>query len=172
MSKPVFSLHLSAERVAHHESRGEWPVAGPAEALRRRASATPDRVFVIDGSRRVTFEEFRRLAAKLAHGLAGIGVEPGEVVSWQLPSWIEGALLTVALDAIGCVSNPILPIYREAEVGFVLRQARSRVLVVPGLFRGVDHRQLAAAVRPRSPDLEHVLVARADPLAAMGSFDR
>src|SRR5712692_2695196 len=115
MSKPVLSPYLPPRRVADHESRGEWPVAGPAASLRRRARSTPDRVFLVDGSRRVTFAEFLELAAKLAHGLAAIGLEPGEVVSWQLPSWLEGALLTVALDAVGGVSNPILPIYREAE---------------------------------------------------------
>ena len=46
--------------------------------------------------------------------------------------------------ASGAVSNPIITIYREREVG-VRRAARrgSRVLVVPGMVRGVDHRELA-----------------------------
>lgn len=172
MSKPDIHPWLPAERIALHESRGEWPVPGPTALLRERLRATPKRLFIVDGDRRVTFAEFAELAGRLAAGLESLGLGPGEVVSWQLPSWLEGALATVALDAIGCVSNPILPIYREAEVTFVLREARSRALIVPGEFRGFDHRALAERLRPRLPDLDHVLVARATPLAGMGSFDR
>ncbi|MGH7898646.1 MAG: AMP-binding protein [Candidatus Binatia bacterium] len=172
MTKPAIEPELSRDRVAYHESRSEWPVAGAAALLARRVASTPDRLFVVDGSRRVTFAEFDGLAAKLARGLRGLGLEPGDVVSWQLPSWLEGAALTVALDAIGCMSNPILPIYRASEVSFILRQARSRALVVPGVFRGFDHRELAREVKPAAPDLEHVIVTRADPLAGMEAFER
>lgn len=144
---------------------------GASLLLAQRITATPDRLFVIDGARRVTFAEAGRLSEALAAGLLDLGIGRGDVVSWQLPSWLEGALLTIALDRIGAVSNPILPIYRETEVGFVLRQAKSKALVVPGVFRGFDHRELAREVRGGVPGLEHVLVARAEPLPGMRSFD-
>src|SRR5207247_7106626 len=95
----------------------------------------------------------------------------GEVVSWQLPHWFEAAALAVAIDRVGAVSNPIITIYREREVSFVCRQARPRALVVPGVVRGVDHRELATAVRARAPDLEHVLTVRAAPGAGMRALE-
>ena len=171
MSKRAIDRRPSAERIAEHESRGEWPVAGAAAWLRSRVRREPNRSFLIDGKRRLTFAEFAARAAKLACGLRGLGLGAGDVVAWQLPSWVEGALLTVALDALGAVATPILSIYRETEVEFVVRQTRARALVVPGPFRGFDHRILAASVRARTGDLEHVLVARADPLQAMRSLD-
>ena len=160
-----------AGRRQRHESAGEWPVEGASGLLAKRIAATPDRLFVIDGSRRVTFAEAGRLAEALAAGLRALGIGAGDVVSWQLPSWIEGALLTIALDRLGAVSNPILPIYRASEVGFVLRQARSKALIVPGVFRGFDHRELAREVRAGAPGLEHVLVVRSEPLPGMRSLD-
>src|SRR5262249_22599470 len=48
--------------------------------------------------------------------------------------------------------------YRAREVRFVLRQAGSRVFVVPDIFRRFDYRELAAELRAELPDLEHVLV--------------
>ena len=36
------------------------------------------------------------------------------------------------------VQNPILPIYRHREVGFIARQSRMQTIVVPGVFRGFD----------------------------------
>jgi cyclohexanecarboxylate-CoA ligase len=45
------------------------------------------------------------------------------------------------------------------------------VLVVPGIVRGVDHRELARAVRERAPDLEHVLTVRAAPGDGMQALE-
>lgn len=170
-SRPKIDPCLSRERIAHHEAELEWPVPGAAAMLAARVRRTPDRLFVVDGARRVTFAEVERLSEALATGLLGLGLGAGDVVSWQLPSWLEGALLTIALDRIGAISNPILPIYREAEVGFVLRQAKARALVVPGVVRGFDHRELARRLRGDAPALEQVFVARAEPLLGMCSFD-
>lgn len=162
---------LAADRIAAHEARGEWPMAGTSALLAERARRSPDRVYVVDGDRRVTFAEAQRQSLSLALGLLALGIGPGDVVSWQLPSWFEAAILTAALDRIGAVGNPILSIYRAAEVAFVVRQARSRVLVVPGIHRGFDHRELAREVRARS-DVEHLVVARAAPPPGAVALER
>ena len=62
-----------------------------------------------------------------------------------------------AIDRVGAVSNPIITIYREREVGFACRQAR-------GARPGRARRRCAASttassrrtVRDQAPDLEHV----------------
>ena len=59
------------------------------------------------------------------------GVQPGDVVSWQLPNGIETITLTLALARLGVVQNPLVMMLREREVGFICRQARSRWLLVP-----------------------------------------
>lgn len=161
---------LPRERIARHESAGEWPCPDLTSALERRVAATPERVLYVTPDERITPVVLAERVARLAHGLRGLGVGAGDVVSWQLPNWFEGVLLTFALDRLGAVSNPILPIYREREVAFVVRQARSRVLVVPGEVRGFDHRTLARAVRREAPDLEHVVVVRADAAADEHAF--
>src|SRR5262249_50089476 len=48
--------------------------------------------------------------------------------------------------------------------------ARSRALVVPGIVRGFDHRELARTVKREASELEHVLVVRAEPLAGQRRF--
>jgi cyclohexanecarboxylate-CoA ligase len=155
------ATHLPPQRIERHESAGEWPCPDLTTALARRVAETPERVLFVAGADRVTAPMLAERVSRLARGLRGLGVGTGDVVSWQLPNWLEGVLLTFALDRLGAVSNPILTIYREREVAFVVRQARSRVLVVPGVLRGFDHRPLARAVRAAAPDLAHVVVARA-----------
>ena len=163
-------------RRARHEATGEWPQPSLSAALAQRGRTSPDRPYLIegqrDGGRSCTFAELKARADAMAHALLGLGVCAGDVVAWQLPNWIEAPALACAIDQIGAISNPIITIYHEQEVGFVCRQARARVLVVPGLVRGVDHREIAEKVRQNAPELEHVLTVRTAPGPGMRSFEQ
>jgi len=172
MSAHHLTTQLRDERIRHHESAGEWPAPGVAELAERRRTRDPGAELIVDGDVRLTVGEFVSRAQAIAGGLVDLGVGVGEVVSWELPSWWEAAALTVAIDWIGAISNPIIPIYREREVAFIARQASSRVLVVPGVFRGFDYRDLARAVQSASEELRHLIVVRGDPGPGMVPFDR
>jgi cyclohexanecarboxylate-CoA ligase len=158
---------IDPRRITHHETAGEWPEPGVAAMLTERVRQTPGALFLVDGGSRLTFGDFSARVDRLAAGLARLGIGPGDVVSWQLPSWWEAACLAVAIDHVGAVNNPILPIYRETEVRFIARQAKTRMLVVPATFRGFDFRVLAESVRQSAPALEHIVVARGEPAAGM-----
>lgn len=152
-----------ATRRARHEARGEWPQRSLSVRLAERAAATPDRPFIVEADGPVhTFAALAARSERLAGALHALGVARGEAVVWQLPNWAEAVALAAAIDRLGAVSVPVLPIWREQELAFACRQTAARVLVVPGVVRGVDHREIAAAVRRDVSHLEHVLVVRAD----------
>jgi acyl-CoA synthetase (AMP-forming)/AMP-acid ligase II len=134
------------------------------DLVRARASATPDARMVVDErGNEMTFAEFQGAAERAAAGLAGLGVGEGTVVSWQLPSWPESMVLVAALSRLGAIQNPILPIYREREVGFIARQARSRLLLVPSTFRGFDYEAMARGIAADVPGLEVLVCDRVLP---------
>jgi acyl-CoA synthetase (AMP-forming)/AMP-acid ligase II len=54
--------------------------------------------------------------------------------------------LVLALSRLSAIQNPIIPIYREREVGFIARQAGSRLLVVPSEWRGFDYQAMANGI--------------------------
>jgi cyclohexanecarboxylate-CoA ligase len=115
------------------------------ELIVMRAEATPDADLGIDqDGRHLTFGEFRDRAERVAAGLAARGVGPDTVVSWQLPTWLESMVLLGALRRLGAVQNPILPIYRDREVGFIVQEAKPSLLVVPGEWRGFDFGAMAS----------------------------
>jgi cyclohexanecarboxylate-CoA ligase len=115
--------------------------------IEARAEATPDLPLVIDErEREIGFAEYRDRALRVAAGLAALGVRGGDRVSWQLPTWIESAVLLAALARLDAVQNPILPIYRERELRHIVAQVRPRLLVVPSLWRGFDHAKMAEAL--------------------------
>lgn len=129
------------------------------ELIERRAEATPDATLAVDEDERtMTFAQYRDAAERAAAGLAAHGVGEDQPVSWILPTWIESAVLVAALSRLGAVQNPMLPIYREREVGFITRQTGARLLVCPSRWAGFDFEGMCRKIAADLDGLE-VLVA-------------
>lgn len=101
-------------------------------------------------------------ARRIAAGLAALGIRRGEVVSFQLPNGWQFTALHLACLLVGAVTSPLMPIFRERELRFMLGFAESRLLVVPHRFRGFDHAGMARSLRADLPVLEHLLVIGED----------
>jgi acyl-CoA synthetase (AMP-forming)/AMP-acid ligase II len=115
------------------------------ELIERRADADPDRELLVDsGGSRMTNGGFRDAALRTAAGLHDLGVRAGTVVSWQLPTWNAGYVLMAALSRLGAVQNPIIPIYRDREVGFIIRQIAPELVITPSEFGGFDYAAMIA----------------------------
>ncbi len=101
----------------------------------------PERVLFRDSQgRTLTAVELHHAAESVA---AGLEVQPGDVVSWQLPTVLESVVLLAALARIGAVQNPIIPLFREREVRHIAATAGTRLLIVPETWRGFSHRSMA-----------------------------
>src|SRR5947208_16896560 len=116
------------------------------ELLQKRAEATPDAVMAVDETgRSVTFAGYKSEAERAAAGLARLGIGAGDVVSWQLPTWLESIVLVPALSRLGAVQNPMLPIYRQRGAGFINKQAAARPLVHARNMRKLHYHEIAKA---------------------------
>ena len=117
------------------------------ELLEKRVLETPDAEMVVDESgRRLTFAAFKAWAERAAAGLAERGIGPGDVITWQLPTWLESMVLVAAIHRLGATQNPILHIYREREVGFCVRQTGAKLLIVPTEWAGFDFKAMAEGI--------------------------
>lgn len=99
-----------------------------------------------DHGRQLTRRQLRDEAESVAAGVLAFGIEPGVVVSWQLPTTLEGLVLLAALARVGVVQNPLIPVLREAEVGLIARQVGTRLLIVPRMWRGFSHAAMAESI--------------------------
>ena len=155
------------DAVAHARAmraQGLWQDKTIDEFLAVAIAATPDKPALVAyradraAPRRFSFRELGDLTAGAAAALRALGVGPGDVVAVQVPNWWEFVVVSLAANRIGAVVNPLMPIFREREMGFMLGFAGAKVLVVPKLFRGFDHAAMAQALRAQCPDLAHVIV--------------
>jgi cyclohexanecarboxylate-CoA ligase len=155
---------LPEERLRAMKEAGLWPDRILLDDFDRWAARTPDRIAIIDhnsmtGQRTsLSYADLAQRVDRIAASLAGLGLERGDVVSMQLPNWWQFLALHLAALRLGAITNPVMPIFREREMAFMLRMAESKVLVIPREFRGFKYEAMADAIRPSLPALQHVLV--------------
>jgi len=116
--------------------------------VEQRAAAAPDAGMLVDDmGRSLTAGEYAAACGQLASALASrFGVGPGSVVTWQLPTTLEAVVLMGALAKLGAVQNPVIPMLRRREVGFITQQVGAQLLVVPGTWRGFDFPAMASEI--------------------------
>jgi cyclohexanecarboxylate-CoA ligase len=157
-----FETVLTPEKIDEFTRQGYWVDRTITDYLDEMVDRDPDKVAFVDSRRQVTYRQLQQEVDRCALGLLELGVRSGDVVSFQLPNWIEWVVVHYAATRIGAVSNPLIPIYRAREVGFMVGLAKSKVIVVPKQFRGFDYPAMVAGLRAESPSLEHVLVVDGD----------
>ena len=114
------------------------------ELVVQAADEQPDALVVSDDhGRSLTRAQLRDASEATAAALSSRGVRADTVVSWQLPTTIEAAVLLAALARIGAVQNPLIPILREREVSFITQQVGTELLIVPEKWRGFSHGTMA-----------------------------
>ena len=147
------------DAVAHAKSmrsQGFWIDKNYDEFLRQWIEKSPDKLALLayrsdrPEGRRFTYAELGDRVSRAAASLKRMGIGRGDVISVQLPNWWEFAVIALAAFRVGAVVNPLMPIFREHELSYMLGFAATKVFVVPKLFRGFDHEAMAMSLRAES----------------------
>ncbi|MBU8906067.1 AMP-binding protein [Desertibacillus haloalkaliphilus] len=164
-----FETILTDEYLKTYES--DWPNRTILDYLWTAIEKDPDKVAIIDKKSRYTYEQLGKLVDRVALGLLELGLKKGDVVSFQLPNWNEFVILHFAATRIGAISNPLIPIYRDREIGFMVKLAESKMIVVPDEFRGFNYPEMIERLMPEWPNMEHIYVVGENVPSGMKSFD-
>jgi cyclohexanecarboxylate-CoA ligase len=150
---------LDPEAARRYRANGWWTGRPLGSLLDEAAAAAPTATALVDGPHRLTFADVHDRAGRVAAGLHGIGVGPGDVVMAQLPTWWESIVVAHAVFRLGAVLNPVLPNYGVHELSHMVRAVDPRAIVVPAVHRGVDAAARARSLAPGRP----VVTVRAGP---------
>ncbi len=163
MKSTMASMIPEERRLAIRQS-GFWPDRLITDYLDRNIRESPERIAIVEENsmtgetNALSYAELGRRVDRLAAGLAALGIGAGDVVSYQLPNWWQFTALHLAATRLGAVTNPLMPIFRERELTFMLSLTQSKVFVVPRNFRGFDYRAMARSLQPRLPALKRLFV--------------
>ena len=159
-----FDAVLLPPRRAESKARGYWRDRTINDDLDACIAHCPDKLALaaVRGPSgevlRFTYRELATLADRIAVGLARLGVDRNDVVAMQLPNWPQFTLLYLACSRIGAVLNPLMPIFREHELAFMLSHGEAKVFVVPKTFRNFDHAAMARGLKKDLPALKRIIV--------------
>jgi len=166
-----WNVYPAAGDIEKYRAAGLWRNATLADDAERAAAETPDLVLWREGERSLTAAEALAQAKTLAGHLMELGVKPGDVVSFQLPNWLEAVVINLACIFTGAVINPVVPIYRGQELRSILTDSGSKVIFIPAQFRSVNHAALLVELRAELPRLEHIIVVRGGALDGMTTYE-
>jgi cyclohexanecarboxylate-CoA ligase len=157
---PTVGTRYREEEIAGFYTAGYWQHTGLFDVLDAQAAATPDKPFVFDSTHGYSYRELRDTALQLAVALQRIGVGRGDRVAVQLPNWSEFALCVAAVARLGAVIVPIMPIYRDDEVAYVLAHSAAKVAVTCEEFKRFRHLDMFTRLRAQAPDLRTLVAVR------------
>ena len=150
---------------------GHWRNTTIAMEAWRAAREHPERVALyLEHEPNATYAALADEALRLIAAFRWLGLAPGDVIAFQLPNWREVAAIDIAAAALGLVTTPIVPIYRDTELDFILKDSGAKLLFIPGQFRSIDYPEMVSRLRHDLPSLEHVVTLR-DSRAIPGTLD-
>jgi cyclohexanecarboxylate-CoA ligase len=170
-----FDPVLVPPRLAEMKAKGHWRDETILDHLQRALRDCPEKPAVVayrDGSDeplRLSYRELNRRVDLVARGLVQLGVGASDVVTWQLPNWWQFVTLVLACARIGAAANPVMPIFRQHELNFMLNFGESKVFIVPKVYRNFNYEEMARGMLPKLPHLKQLVVVDGD---GPDSFDQ
>lgn len=129
--------------------------------LRAASAAFPDKIFLHTtsalGPEEVTFSDLDHRSRAIAAGLLRRGIRPGDRVAVAAPNQVEWLELFHAVTRIGAVLVTLNVRYRETELGYMLGQSGSRLVVTSAEADGFDFVNFYAGFQDEIPGVEEVI---------------
>lgn len=146
--------------LRRYRDAGVWTDRTIIDCARDLAEAQPDTIVFPNDPAQPSYAGLLADGQALAASLGELGLRPGDVISFQLPNWIEAAVLNLAATLGGFIINPIVPIYRDAEVRQMLGDCGAKAFFFAENFRGYDFAAMVDRIAPDLPALSHWIAVR------------
>jgi fatty-acyl-CoA synthase len=124
-------------------------VGGMLDAVTARHAS---REAIVCGDDRVTFAEFRARVARLAGGLAALGLGRGDALAIWMPNRPSWFVAQHACARLGVVVVGLNPRYKAHELRYILQDSDARGLLLADHLGGIDYFETLHDVIPELRD--------------------
>jgi fatty-acyl-CoA synthase len=122
----------------------------PLEFARRSRRLYRDREAVIDGDRRLTYEQFFRRCDRWSAALEALGVRPGDRVAYIAPNTLAQLESFYAVPQLGAVLVPINYRLIADDFAYIIQHSGAKVICAD-----TDFLATVDSIRPSIPGVEH-----------------
>ncbi|GAC1569616.1 MAG: (2,3-dihydroxybenzoyl)adenylate synthase [Polyangiales bacterium] len=160
------------EFAEKYRARRYWSGRTITGALEEIVEAHGSDVAVVDGGRRITYDELGRSIKRMAHHLSSRNISCGARIIFQLPNVAEFVICYFAALTVGAIPVACLPQHRDLEVRDIARLAGALAWFVPSPSSRFDHLAMIARVRDSVPTLREIFALGGDAHPGAHSIER
>jgi len=128
------------------------------QILERGAAQVPDKIAVVDGKLRKTFDELNRITDALAAALADIGLIKGDRAAIYMKNSFEFMVAFYALQKLGVIAVWINSMYRKTESEFILNNSEAKAVFIFNESEGHDYLTDVLSTKKDSATLEKIIL--------------
>lgn len=149
-----FDPVLIAARLQPMTEAGYWRNETINDFMAQAMRNCPDKPAIVayrsdrDQPTRLSYAQLEQHVLSIARSFTRMGIGPADLVTFQLPNWWEFIAVSLACARVGAVANPVMPIFRQRELKFILDFGESKLFIVPKQYKGYDYEAMAHDLLP------------------------
>jgi len=129
------------------------------QIIEKGAAQVPDKVAVVGGDQRTTYQELNAMADALASSLARIGFQKGDRAAIYMKNSLELEIAFYALQKIGVIAVWVNALYRVSEAEFILGNSEAKGVFIFDEWEGNQYLDEILSLKKRLPELETIILA-------------
>ena len=142
-----------------YRKKGYWENIGVTEMVKRTVERHSNKVALVAGINRITYQFLYQAIERLACRLTEAGLRPLDRVILQLPNTPELIYAYLALTRIGAIPVMALRAHRETEIRHFINASGAVAYVIPDQVNHFDYRVMADTLREECSSLRYIFVA-------------
>ncbi|MFC2060142.1 AMP-binding protein [Chloroflexota bacterium] len=155
MARPT---RITQAMIDEYTQKGYWQWVTPVDLFEQCVEKHPNKEFLVDSKVRLTWEQAKKQADRIALGLLQLGMKRDEVIVMMLPNCAEWVLFWLGCQKAGIISLPLMMTLRHEELKSILRPSEAKGIVIPKEYRNFDYYEMAMDIIGDLPGLKHILV--------------
>ena len=128
------------------------------QILENASNAVPHKTALVDGDRRINYQDLNQMTDALASSLSDLGLRKGDRVGIYMKSCIEFVVAFYALEKLGIIVAWVNPAYRTQDSEFILSNAGVKGVFICREWEEYDYLESILEMRKRLPLLESIIL--------------
>ena len=108
----------------------DYKIRTLGEILANTVKEFPDSQAIYFEGWRCTYKQLDEMVNQFATGLSKLGVKKGDIVGIDVPNIPQFVIAFYALQRLGAIVNPIIPLHRFVEITYQIDDSKSKFLII------------------------------------------
>jgi acyl-coenzyme A synthetase/AMP-(fatty) acid ligase len=147
---------FTPEMIRDFLSKGYWTNETTSETWDRNAELFGLEEAMVDSTRRLTWNDFKRKSDTLAMNFLEMGFQKDDIFFILLPNCVDAYITKLACEKAGIICIASLMTLRENEIEDILKTYDVKAIIIPEKFKSFNCYEAIKSMKPNLPKLEYI----------------